>query len=158
MEKNHNAKTTRTEVSEWGSYLVKNNLNYELLPEHMNPGGGELITVPDESISIRDLLTKSIVNGAMKEGVFMDEEDFDAEDLSKIDGADLYDRTQAAIRMRLKAEQIEAELKAQEKAAADKKAQDKELEIEQLAERLHKKQAGAEKPFKGAENPSPPKP
>lgn len=105
--------------------------DYVLTPEMKAPGGGEYITQPDQSMSIKEILQRTIAGfppAVQKEGVFDSDPDLDGADLEKVAQMELEDRDQFA---RENFERIQAnQAKVKEAEQADKAIRDAEAQEE----------------------------
>lgn len=70
---------------------------FELLPHHIEHPEGESMTVPDESMTIREIMRKHVSGMRVKEALFRegfyeDTEDFDSPDFSEISRLDFTEK------------------------------------------------------------------
>lgn len=125
--------------------------SYQLQLHHKEDMSKEIsLTVPNESYSIKELLTRSALPVVHRLGTFEENSNFDSDDLEKLPHSDLFEREEAAGFYRERAKEIELDLKEREqKAAALAKAEADELN--ELKVQLRKsKTAGKVKDEKAA--------
>lgn len=96
---------------------------FVLTPADQEPGGGKSETVPNETMSIREILTKysrgQRIDATMqREGKFEKNSSFDSEDLEAASRTSLTDRDEVVDRMREQNDAGAADLKRRQESAA----------------------------------------
>lgn len=125
-----------------------------LLPEDTEEVIGKSQTVPSETMTIREILTKfsrgQRVDVEMRrEGRFEENSTLDSEDLEAASRLSLTDRDEVAERMRQKNSELERTLQLRKKELANKKLAQKEAEQQKTAEKYL---------FSEKQKPNPPDP
>lgn len=137
--------------------ILPSQRDFQLLPEHKETPYGVSLTVPDESLSIRELLSKHTTGyAAVNTPVYnldANSNDFDTPDLEKINSLDLHERELFTTEMRQRAfalnEQARAETEQAKKdalLARQKQAEETEAKI------VARLQAGSKKPKRNVQN------
>lgn len=109
---------------------------------------GQSMTINDQALTIRQLMSKfshGIDLGRTQEGVYIEGADLDDEDLSKVDGLDLYEKQELSeinqdkfVKGKVKAEGVKAErLKAEAEAKAQEERE--KLRVSQFLDEEDKK-------------------
>lgn len=119
---------------------------FELSDHHMEKHVGKSMTVPDEAMSVREILlkhTQGLLSGELlREPQYgtADVDDFDDYDVEKLQHADIFEREQEIENLARIIKDKEAAVKAaREKHSARKKAEvEKQKYILELAEKLAK--------------------
>lgn len=106
---------------------IRNSANFQLIEADRETVGGVSVTVPDESLTVRDIVDRftkghSLGVGQVKEPIYNPDADFDSEDLEKVKSMDLFDLQQYREAVADRAYAIEAELKKREASDAAKAA------------------------------------
>lgn len=116
---------------------IRNQANYQVSQADLEVPQGVSVTVPDESLSIRDIVEKYTKSGGVVSGISQkvgrdgpEDQDHDSEDLEKLKTEDLYD--QELYRRELADKMVNQE-KALKKQRAESKAK-AEAEAAELAE------------------------
>ena len=108
------------------SYTIRKQ-DWKFLPEHCEKANPETKTVPDEAVSIQELLKRhaqGITGGEYRQGYYHDTEDYDSEDMEKLVQADLLDLHEA----QLNASATIAEAEKQKQAKSEAKKPDQKQE------------------------------
>lgn len=128
---------------------LRNALKFELQSSDKEPGGGLSITVPDESLSVRQLIerfTRGQSSGVgVREGYFDEGSDFDSPDMQKLDHMDLIDRDEFAAANAATKERLEKEIaddKKRKKEEADRLAE----EDREIREKFRKEKKSGQEP------------
>lgn len=90
---------------------------FELFSEDMEHPVGPSMTVPDQSMTVQEILmkfTSGMDPGVVREGVYSDTEDFDDLDLSQVNSMDLVDREDLARENSQRIDDLNAELRAKQ--------------------------------------------
>jgi len=101
--------------------------DWKFLPEHYEKANPETKTVPDEAVSIQELLKRhaqGITGGEYRQGYYHDTEDYDAEDMEKLVQADLLEIHEA----QLNASAIIADAEKQKQANSEAKKPEQKQE------------------------------
>lgn len=112
---------------------IRSTLDFQLRPSDKEVGGGVSMTVPDESLSVRNIIdrfTRGQGSGvAVREGYYDPSPDLDSPDIDKLDHMDLIDRDEFAEVNRATKERLEKEIADDKKRKAEeKKKRDEEDE------------------------------
>lgn len=105
---------------------LKNPRSYKLLPEHMETVKGVSETVPSETMSIREIITKftrgqRVDAELRRDGKYEENPTFDSEDLEAASRLQFSDRDEVAERFREKIDAGKADLKRQQESLAAQK-------------------------------------
>lgn len=120
--------------------------DYVLTPEMMSPGGGEIITVPDQTMSIKTILERSVQGLASPvgmEGSYYENADFDSPDMEKVAQMELEDRDQFSRDNLRRMSELNKKLKADQEAQRLQKVKDAEEE-RLMKEEFRKKRASGD--------------
>lgn len=129
----------------------RKNINWEdfvLLPEHCEDyTGQESMTVPDETLTIRQIVDKhirgqEIADELMRTPVNIDDQDFDDEDLEKVEQMDLADREN----LKLLLQNSNEEKKKTLKSFFENQKNQKNLDVEDVEEDDHESGEVRQKP------------
>lgn len=105
------------------------------------------MTVPNEAMSLREIIERftkgAPVPSIAREGVF-NQGDFDDQDLEKVPGLDLVEKSEFTAAVTEKRKQLEEEIK-RDKAEKDKRAAELAKEDQELREELRKRKASKSK-------------
>lgn len=124
---------------------------YKLTAQGKEHVSGKSLTVPDESLSIREILTRftrgQSVGGA-KEPAFDSGADFDSPDLEKVRDMDLVDRDELRSRVLVKKSDLQKKVDDEAKSAKHKKQEEDNL-LEQMKKDFKEKKSAAGPPDPG---------
>lgn len=121
---------------------------FVLLSQHIEAGGGESMTVPDESMSIREIMRKHVTGMRVMEtlhrtGHYEDEVDFDSHDFEKVTKMDLSER-QALSEQTLNQIKNLEETEKNRKKAAEQRIKDQLKEAEKEKSDKNRAKGGSE--------------
>lgn len=85
--------------------LVVNQLTFKLKPEHMETFVGKSQTVPDETLTMREIITRFSRTGQVdsrldRRGVYTDNPSYDSPDMEELGKMDIYERQEVAAEMK----------------------------------------------------------
>lgn len=82
-----------------------NQLTFKLKPEHMETFVGKSQTVPDETLTMREIITRFSRTGQVdsrldRRGVYTDNPSYDSPDMEELSKMDIYERQEVAAEMK----------------------------------------------------------
>lgn len=134
---------------------VRNSGNFAMRESDFEKVNPVSVTVPDESMTIKQIVDRftkgqTMPIGDVKDPSYVPDVDFDSEDLEKVKDMDLHDLQEYRERLADQAYEIEEELKKRKEAQeAKSKAEAEELEEIRAELKARKKSSGAKGGGKG---------
>lgn len=143
-------------------YKVRTSFNFILGMEDCETPVGESMTVPDETMSIQELLERfmngqRVPDNLFREGGFDSGSSFDSDDLEKVRDLDLVERGEVAAgrRVELKRKQKVFDREQNHVVVSSKKKVDKDLSVvSRISKKVKRKGAAGPARDQGAKRPS----